>query len=396
MYKLNNAITQSTLKQDKDGFLHGMARVLKVGVMEYRRSELGFVPDYIKGDRIRLNVSRETLENAASQKTLEGKPIIVGHKWQGIDQNSSVGCVSGAPIVDLPYLMCGFMLNDKKTRDKVQSKDESVAEISSGYYSEIAWNSQIEGVHGEQIKLHFNHLSMEPKGEGRGGEDVRILNKKELSVEDYTEVKINNRTIRVHNQDAEEAEKINSDATIDVIKENDLKMNELEKQINDLRTENGALRDKLEASEKEKDRSQGELDSTKETLQNALSQENIFNKAKELVLDQEVATKVLNSNNLDMDEKLKNLSGSPLKRAVLNKIQNAKSLPEISQDKNDDYVDGRFSSSVEHSTEVKIAPAGSAELIKNSKAKAFSGFMTGDETPEEKQEKLLNSLKRSN
>ena len=183
---------------DDDGFMRCRATILKTGVLKYHRSEIPaeLIPESLIDEWIFLLVSAEELGNTESIKTLEGKPLVIGHEWQEAGNVTDVGNIAGAPFFDGEYLIAEPLVTDKIAIERVMiegTDPRKLQDLSSAYDSGINWESGYteseEFFHGTQVDLRYNHVALLGIGDGRAGTDVRIFNKKGDSTVEFTNVK---------------------------------------------------------------------------------------------------------------------------------------------------------------------------------------------------------------
>lgn len=173
---------------DDDGLLRVTGRVLAEGVFPYWLEESpgmeaaalpdGQIPQYIP----RAEFTRDALQS------LEGKPVIVDdHVWRTPENAQrdglTVGSIAGTPRVDGKYLVADMVITDADAIDAV--KRGELVELSAGYNADCSID---RGTHSgkqytaSQHNLHFNHVLLLPKGKGRCGPDVRIVNSKRENI----------------------------------------------------------------------------------------------------------------------------------------------------------------------------------------------------------------------
>ena len=348
----NNAFTW---RVDKDGLLRCTTNVLKRCVMPYTVKELGdTVPSALKNQRtVNLFVPDEELENAESLSTLEGKPISVDHQWQVGGSIDSVGNVAGKPTYnkDSGFLSADILVTDPATIKRITNAGdkERLVDQSAAYRNTIDWVSGIspdgEPFDGIQRNIEYNHIALLPKGTGRAGEEVRILNKdRSNEVVEYTAIKFGSSRIRVMNEDTEKLE------------------NEMDKKDKEIENAADEVADKVEKSKKEAETSnedvkklkseneglQAQITTLKETIGDITSPSSMqvaLNKALE---EQAASSEILNSFSSGAQEgfaeEIKALHGHDLRAKVVQQIRTQNKKPELTKEEisNEGVVLGMF------------------------------------------------------
>lgn len=181
------------------GFLRITLNIIKEGVFNYSVDDFkgspegeefasqfkdkGVVREFISADEF-------TPEALAS---LEGKPVLMDvHEFKSTKNINDgagdlpakkgvtgirVGCIAGKPVVKGPYIECDALIENEEAIEKI--KRGELIEDSAGYDS---FNESKSGKFADsefdakQKNLRFNHVLLLPKGQGRCGFDVRILN----------------------------------------------------------------------------------------------------------------------------------------------------------------------------------------------------------------------------
>ena len=171
---------------DQDtGFLRVTANLAKAGVMEYGRKELeeqGIeIPAHIQNDRIGVLLPASALESDSLLRTVEGSDATVMHEWQDVDnKNQRIGSFAGVPQFANGFLSGDFIIKEKEAIEAIKSGD--LVELSSAYSANgfTFENGEYDGIEYQAIQsdLIYNHTAFLPKGHGRAGESVKILNKK--------------------------------------------------------------------------------------------------------------------------------------------------------------------------------------------------------------------------
>lgn len=326
---------------DDDGFLRCRSTILKTGILKYHRSEIPDenIPDHITDDWIYLLVDESELSNPESIKTLEGKPLVSGHKWQEAGSMSDVGNIAGAPYYDDGYLCADCLVTDLVAKDQVmldENDPRKLRDLSSAYDSGIEWksgyNSSGEFYHGRQVNIRYNHVALLPIGDGRAGSDVRILNKKgDSKTMEFTSVKFGNSRIRVANEDMEKMS------------------GEMERTENEMMSPE--MKTKLAEYEEMKGKMstlEGELMAMKEELEAALakaSPEAVQEAAEVMNAEKEEAKDMMNGYKMENSAEILKAHGVELKASVINAIRVQNGKPELSEDQAKDasFVAGVWS-----------------------------------------------------
>jgi hypothetical protein len=301
------------------GFLRVTANIIKAGVFNYspddfKGSKEGeeFAEQFKNAGVVREYIPAEefTEETIAS---LEGKPVIVeAHEFKSVENINDgvgglpakkgftgikVGSIAGRPVIKDGFIECDFLIEDKPTIERI--KNGELIEVSAGYDS---YNESKSGKFADsefdakQTNLRFNHVLLLPKGKGRCGFDVRILNS------DHKE-KTKMFTIQIKNSKGEIV-KVNVESEADGQLVNSL--------IADVKTANeaaiaekeGAVASAQDETKKVKSENEGHLANLK-ALQAALAAatESLEKFSQEEY--QESETEVVNANSKDEDEKKK-------------------------------------------------------------------------------------------
>lgn len=317
------------------GFLRITATILKVGPMHYTRDELPDAPEGIAGP-IRVAVTPEALSDPEALSSLEGAPATVGHIWQTVGTVAqSVGHLAGSPRVEGAHLWGDVLVTDPEAVRRVmlpEGDPDRLEEISSAYDAAITWAAGVDS-DGTFGRIRYNHFALLPRGAGRAGSSVRIVNTDGGKPVSHTAIRLSTgQTVRVLNEDLpkmEEAEATNA-AKVDPAKlsETLTKLQELQGQIQTLSAE----RDKLA----------GELQAFKAQLDAALDPGAIEAKAAEMVEDQATANAVMNAHSLKLTPEQAKLRGHDLRVAVVNSVQAARKAEALPADASADYVRGVY------------------------------------------------------
>ena len=300
-----------------DGFLRCRARVLAERIMPYARHELTEVPDGVMADPVRMLVTRETMGTAESLRSLEGIPITIGdHHWLTPDlvKEFGKGAVAGTPVLDGPYLVCDLLVTDPEAIEAIETF--RCPEISAAYTSDTVfepgeWDGQPYDA--KQTRLLYNHIAVIPKGDGRAGPDVRILNKQSKGEEPMVKYKLaNGKYVNVDEEAAgtiEESEGASGKS-----------LEALMAQVEDLNQQIAALQGEAEEGK-------GELSVYKEKLDELLNPELLEAAAGEMVEEkgeaEEIIENAFEEKNEEKDEiqnSIKGLYGTKLHTAVLTAV----------------------------------------------------------------------------
>ena len=381
--KFKSKIENKSWNVDKDGFLRCKTSVLKSGILDYHRSELGGqVPESVKDEVIKLFVPKEELENQQSLKSLEGKPIVVGHEWQESGNTSSVGNIAGAPQIVGNMLLSDILITDASAKERIMlnnGNEMKLSDQSSAYDCNIVWESGFDDkgnfYHGKQTDLDYNHVALLPIGGGRAGTDVRILNKQKIGASkvEFTQVEMGDTFIRVANDDLSKfkAELSNTKTKL----ENSASALEAQEALT-------KANDTIKELETKKAELEGRANQLQEDLEKASSFERIKEEAQKLTADLDQASKVMNAHGLELSDELKNVHGLELKAKVVNsiRVQNGSSELTEDQSKNEGFVEGVFMtlSEVKPSKEKSVAPA-MGKTLKVENGKVSSLYMSNQE-----------------
>lgn len=320
---------------DATGFLRVTVTILKVGPMQYAKAELPGAPQG-SPDMIAIAVTPEAMSEPDALVSLDGSPATVGHIWQTVGTiEQSVGHLAGSPRIEGDHLWADVLITDQSAAHRImlpEGDPNRLEEISSAYDAEIIWQVA-NGCDGTFSKIRYNHLALLPKGAGRAGSSVRIVNHAGDPPVTHTAIKLHTgQTVRVLNEDlpkVEEAEATNA-AKIDPSKmaETLAKLTELTSQIQALTAEKETLA--------------GELQAFKAQLDAALSPETVQKAATEMIEDQAAATEVMNSVGLKLTEEQAKLTGHALRLTVVNSVHTARKMSALPDDASADYVRGTF------------------------------------------------------
>lgn len=345
------------------GFLRITATILKVGPMQYTRDELPDAPQGIAGP-VRVAVTPEALADPVAVASLEGAPATVGHIWQTVGTIAqSVGHIAGSPRIEGEHLWGDVLVTDPEAVRRImlpEGDPDRLEEISSAYDAAIAYAPGVDH-DGTFSAIRYNHLALLPKGAGRAGSSVRIVNRTGGTNVTHTAIKLSTgHTVRVLNEDLpkiEEAETQNA-AKIDPAKmaETLAKLTELSGQIKELTAQKEAL--------------SGELQAFKAQLDAALDPGTIETKAAEMVEDQATASAVMNAAGLKLSDDQTKLRGHGLRVAVVNSVNAARKLEALPAEASEDYVRGLYQGL---QALAKMAPPAGHQIVNNQTVQTPAG-----------------------
>lgn len=176
----SEAFRPSQYEKTEDGFLRVTARVLAERVMPYGAAELSSLPEHLQSEPIiNMVVTRDTMSTGDALRTLEGAQVVAPeHIWVTPDNAGvSKGHAAGAARIDGPYTVIDLVITDPDTIAKIEAGE--IGEISAGYQAESVFeDGDFDGqpYQAKQTQLRYNHIAIIPYGEGRAGQDVRIIN----------------------------------------------------------------------------------------------------------------------------------------------------------------------------------------------------------------------------
>jgi len=169
----------------ESGFLRVTANLAKAGVMEYSRQELEeqgiSIPAHITNDRIGVLLPDSALQDSRLLNSVEGSDATVMHEWQDTENSKQrIGSFAGSPSFSNGFLSGDFVIKQKNAIEAI--KKGELIELSSAYSAKQFKfeNGEYNGVPYQAIQedLVYNHTAFLPKGYGRAGESVKILNNK--------------------------------------------------------------------------------------------------------------------------------------------------------------------------------------------------------------------------
>lgn len=283
--------TPISWRVDSDGLMRITLCALKEGVYEYGVEEVPQDPAFAGKDIILEYIPAEGFAAESALASLEGKPVIIeSHEWRDsqttLTDGLTVGAIAGKPYIKDGGLYADAIIYDEGTQEAIKSGQ--LVEVSAAYDGDIAIMSGTfhdKPYDAVQEKFRFNHVLLLPRGKGRCGEEVRIINSRKgekRMAEATLKVKIGNsmRTYRFTNEDdqkeaeamLEEQKAFNAEEVATAIAEKDA----LEAQI-----------DELKAQLAEHDRHLAEAKAEIERHMSAEYQEALAEEAKEQMEDED-------------------------------------------------------------------------------------------------------------
>lgn len=324
------------------GFLRVTATILRLGVLQYRRSDLPEAPAGL-GDSFGILVTPEALADPAALTSLEGVPATAPHHvWQTAGTiNEARGNVAGAPIVRDGHLWADILITDPVTVHRVMlppTDPDHLSEISSAYDSNVTWepgtaDGQVYG--GVFHNIRYNHVAILPPAAGRAGPSVRIVNKSEPTkmADELIRIKLaSGHTIRVHNEDVKALEE---SETQNAAKVDPAKLQEVLAKLAEL---NG----QIDALTKERDTLTGQVKAFKDELDAALSPANVEAAAATMNTEREEAMQVANSLGVTLTDEQRKLHGHGLRVSVVNSVNAARGLKPVDEKATPEEVIGLY------------------------------------------------------
>jgi len=307
----------SKWERTEDGFLRCRARVLREGIMPYRREEFEQpLPDEIKIDPVMMLVNMDSMSSADSLRSLEGAAVVVGaHEWVTPDNFRSVahGHVAGAPRVEGPFLEVDLVVTDPSAIQRIEAGE--LPEVSAAYHAATVFDpGEWDGnrYDAKQVQLRYNHIAVIPAGEGRAGTDVKILNEKgarQMSVR--VKLPLTGRFINTDEEGGSAVEAENASAA-EVQSGVEGTMSQLESKTKDMQS----LQEEIDALK-------AELNQYKTKLDELLSDEAVEAKAMDMMAEQTDADEIIENACPDEEKKeefkntMKSLHGVKLMNSVL-------------------------------------------------------------------------------
>ena len=300
------------------------ANLTRVGVFVYRRADGSERRELRHPEEVFSEDSLSTLAAAPVTDLHPRGPVTPGN-WKAL----AVGHVGETVEHDEKFVSASLMLQDDTAIKAVERGDRK--ELSCGYTCHLdptpgEWNG--ERYDAIQRGIKYNHVALGPGGWGRAGRDVALR----LDSDDAVQVsadpppikpKGKSMTIRIDGVDFEAGSPQHLQA---VEKRHDAQINE----IKNLKSERDELQGKLDAADKERNELQEKIDS-------ALDPATLDAKVAERVALHAAATKVLGPET--------KIDGKSEREVMVDVIKHDDSGFDAS-DKSDDYVRGRFESTL--------------------------------------------------
>lgn len=269
----------------EDGFLRCKARILRAGIMPYRREELADIPEGINKNDFQMLVSPGALMEKDALHSLEGAAVVIGgHEWvvPGNVQNTAGGHTAGAPRCNGSDLEIDLLITAPEAIQKIKSGE--LTDISAAYNAEAVFEpGEWRGApyDARQENLRYNHVAIIPAGQGRGGSSIKILNQKGgAKMADSVRVKLAN-TGRFVNTDEDGARAIEEESAAS------------KKSIEDSMGELQGKNEQLATLQQEIQAIKGELQAYKTALDELLSDEAVEKKAMAMAADQDTAGEII-------------------------------------------------------------------------------------------------------
>ena len=176
---------------DDDGMLRVTANIIREGIFPYRPDGKKDYPEELAHKEKVLEFIPRDQFTEESLATLEGKPVVADeHEWQDAfreDESDEaiearkIGSIAGKPIAtDDGFIRADLLITDPEAIRRI--RDKELVEVSAGYHSSVDFSAgEFDGERydGKQTSIRFNHVAILPKGAGRCGPDVKIINEKE-------------------------------------------------------------------------------------------------------------------------------------------------------------------------------------------------------------------------
>lgn len=168
---------------DDDGIMRITMCILKEGVYDYNSDEVPPEAGLAGKEVIKQYIPASEFSKDLALQSIEGKPIVVDeHEWRNAENTLkdelTVGNVAGSALVQGTDFIVDALVYDKETQEKVKSGE--LVEVSAGYDGDLevgAGEYNGEPFDATQTNFRFNHVLLLPKGYGRLGSKVRIINK---------------------------------------------------------------------------------------------------------------------------------------------------------------------------------------------------------------------------
>ena len=363
-------VTNQQWRHDPEtGFLRCTVAVLRVDVLRYLPEEMPGAPTVGGDGMVWLYVPPVELADPGSIASLEGMPATVGHIWQDVGTvGASCGNIAGAPAYDADTLFADVLVTDPEAVRRIMlpaGDTNRLEEISSAYDAQIEWIPGIDKdgnpYHGFFKQIRYNHIALLPRGMGRAGSSVRIINRHKGVEMEFTRMKLRSgQYARVANEDVPAVEDDQKQSDTQAKNAIDpAKLQEAMDQLADVNAQMAAL----QASKSELE---GQLQALQEQLTAALSPDTVEGAAQAMNEERDDADKVMNSHGLTLTPEQRKLRGHALRLEVVNsvRVKNAAAVLDATAD--EPFVRGMFSTLREFpSVAIKqVAPAGH-QIVQN-------------------------------
>ena len=304
---------------DDNGFLHITLRFMRTGLLKYapipETFPDGVPPNCVGTDgNVTVLVEPDDLAEPDSLSSLAGLDILRKHEWATPHgTRDAVGSVAGVPQFDGEFVTGEAVIKDADTIRRLQLPDcdtEKLSVTSAGYGHVIEWDGEPyigKAYAGRQRNIRYNHATLLPKGEGRCGDTVCVMNAKdgdkgERKMSDTKGVSWYSRLYgRVFNAtDEREAEEM---AKLDekIVSENEGEGGDSEHEKSEIRNAEELLvklsesNKALEAMQAENEELKAQLSEIKARIEQEIGADEIEAKAEEISGEREEIANVMNS-----------------------------------------------------------------------------------------------------
>lgn len=356
--KAMNAFFTSDVPQgreyDANGNLRITLRFMRTGLLKYAPTPDtfpdGVPPDAIGPDgQITVLVEPDELGDPESLRSLQGLDGLRRHEWATPDQpRDDTGSVAGEPRFDGEYVVGGAVIKDRPTITLLELPDgdpNKLVEVSAAYTHVIDWTPgeyQGQRYAGKQRQIRYNHYTLLPRGEGRAGPEVGVMNSKEKQLSEPKEdggilvwlKSLKGKTVRVFN--ADDAERV---AELDAKAENE--DGEGAPPAADLPTpeEIASMRDTIAALTAQKDELESQIAELRSALDGGAPEEAVD----EAIEEREEFVEVMNSIGIDKAQamnaiKENKLRGAGLRAFAMNSWRKAKGMAELTPEQTENAV----------------------------------------------------------
>lgn len=389
---------------DANGFLRIRLRFMRTGLLKYSPDAENFpagVPEGAIGPdgMVTVMVEPEDLGDPESLASLTGIDCLPSHVVISPESPQKIiGNVAGLPEFDGTYVTGEAVIKDKATIEQIELPDgdpNKLIEDSACYRHVVEWvpDPYVNKPYaGRQKKIRYNHFVLLPKGKGRAGPEVCIMNSKDEKMSDKPDglvaCYLRNKGV-VYAKNESDAERILKE---DAIAENEDNPTPPE---SDRSAEFEGLMSQLEALRAERDELDALVKELQASLAGANSEEVIEEKAEEISRErEEIATAMNAADVMDKETAIKTLREKQLRGVqarifAMNSIREKKGRPLIDQKymNNPDAINGMWEIAKEAIPQVSSVPASS--LIPQ--GMAFNG-MDGRSFAQARREKTLMDL----